>query len=407
MFRSILIAVLIATPLGAQTAPPVDSLVAEALAKAPALAAARSRLAAAREMEAPASALADPMVEAMIQNADFPNYTIGTEDMSMAGVEVRQPLPYPGKRRARAESARAESALRETEIAELERRITSEVRSLYGRIYAMDRERQSLAAARELVELLTATASARYASGESEQESLLKAQLQVTRLEEQLDDLEAERQVMVAELNRWLDRSGEAPLGEITTLPAVKDPAGPWEARAVEASPSVRVARAAIEAAERRLAAARLDLKPDLSPAAGIATRGSLGPVLTLRVGVELPFRKRQKQEPMIRAAEAEVEMARQELRDAEAMARAEAARLEADWVKAERQILRYREGILPQTSAAFDAARSSYLAGRGDFSTVVEDFNLWLEARVQLARREAARFTAWAGLEALTGGQP
>ena len=44
---------------------------------------------------------------------------------------------------------------------------------------------------------------------------------------------------------------------------------------------------------------------------------------------------------------------------------------------------------------------------GRGDFSTVVEDFNLWLEARVQLARREADRFAAWAGLEALTGGQP
>jgi outer membrane protein, heavy metal efflux system len=407
MYRSILIAVLMATPLAAQTAPSVDDLVAEALAKSPALAAARSRLAAAREMEAPASALADPMVEAMVQNADFPNYTIGTEDMSMAGVEVRQALPYPGKRRARAESARAESALRETEIAELERRITSEVRSLYGRIYAVDRERQSLAAARELVELLTATASARYASGESEQESLLKAQLQVTRLEEQLDDLEAERQAMVAELNRWLDRSGEAPLGEITALPAVKDPAGPWESRAVESSPQVRVARAAIEAAERRLAAARLDLKPDFSPAAGIATRGPLGPVLTLRVGVELPFRKRQKQEPMIRAAEAEVEMARQELRDAEAMARAEAARLEADWVKAERQIVRYREGILPQTSAAFDAARSSYLAGRGDFSTVVEDFNLWLEARVQLARREAARFAAWAGLESLTGGQP
>ena len=410
-FRSILIAVLIATPLAAQTAPPpspsVDDLVAEALAKSPALAAARSRLTAAREMEAPASALADPMVEAMVQNADFPNYTIGMEDMSMAGVEVRQPLPYPGKRRARAESARAETALRETEMAELERRAAAEVRSLYGRIYAMDRERQSLGAARELVELLTATASARYASGESEQESLVKAQLQVSRLEEQLDDLEAGRRAMVAELNRWLDRPGESPLGEITALPPVKAPAGPWEDRAVEASPRVRVARAAIEAAERRLAAARLDLKPDLSPAAGIATRGSLGPVLTLRVGVELPFWKRQKQEPMIRASEAEVEMARQELRDAEAMARAEAARLEAEWVKAERQILRYREGILPQTSAAFDAARSSYLVGRSDFSTVVEDFNLWLEARMQLARREADRFAAWAGLESLTGGQP
>jgi cobalt-zinc-cadmium efflux system outer membrane protein len=405
------LAVLMALPAAAQTpappAPPVDELVAEALAKAPALAAARSRLAAAREMETPASALDNPMVEAMIQNADFPNYTIGTEDMSMAGIEVSQPLPYPGKRRARAQSARAETALRETEIVDLERRIASEVRSLYGRLYAVDRERQSLTAARELVELLSATASSRYATGGAEQESLIKAQLQVTRLEEQLDDLEADRRTLVAELNRWLDRPGAAPLGEIAGLPAVEVPAGSWEDRAVEASSKVRVTRAAVAAGERRLDVARLDLKPDLAPAAGFAVRGPLGPVLTLRLGVELPFWKSRKQEPMIRAAEAELEMARQEVRDAESMARAEAARLQAEWGKAERQIVRYREGILPQTSTALDAARSSYLAGRGDFSTLVEDFNLWLEARVQLARREADRFTAWAGLEALTGDQP
>ena len=414
MFRFVKIlplVALVALPAAAQIqvppAPPVDALIAEALAKAPALAAAHSRLAAVREMETPASALDNPMVEAMVQNADFPNYTIGTEDMSMAGFEVSQPLPYPGKRRARAESARADTVLRETEIVDLERRIASEVRSLYARLYAADRERQSLTAARELVELLSATASARYATGGAEQESLLKAQLQVTRLEEQLDDLEADRRALVAELNRWLDRPGATPLGEIAGLPAVEAPAGSWEDRAVEASPKVRVARAAVAAGERRLAVARLDLKPDLTPAAGYALRGALGPVLTLRVGVELPFWKSRKQEPLIRAAEAELEMARQEVRDAESMARAEAARFQAEWGKAERQIVRYREGILPQTSTALDAARSSYLAGRGDFSTLVEDFNLWLEARVQLARREADRFTAWAGLEALTGGQP
>ncbi|PYQ61008.1 MAG: hypothetical protein DMF53_15940 [Acidobacteria bacterium] len=88
----------------------VDALVAEALAKSPDLAAARSRQTAAREMERPAAALADPTVGPLLQIADFPNYTIGTEDMSMAGVQVSQPLPYPGKRRARADASPARSA---------------------------------------------------------------------------------------------------------------------------------------------------------------------------------------------------------------------------------------------------------------------------------------------------------
>jgi outer membrane protein TolC len=83
---------------------------------------------------------------------------------------------------------------------------------------------------------------------------------------------------------------------------------------------------------------------------------------------------------------------------------------LAAEWQRSERQIQRYQQAIVPQTSAAIDAARSSYLAGRGDFLTVVDDFNRWLDARVQLASREAERFSTWAEVEALiaspTGSQ-
>lgn len=392
----------------AAAAPPVEELVALALERSPALAARRAALAATRQMELPATALPDPMVEGMLQNADFPSYTVGEEDMSMAGVEVRQGLPFPGKRRARGEASAAETAQRAAELAAAESKVAAAVRVIYGRLYALDRERQALGAARELVDMLAATAASRYVTGEAEQEALIKAQIEISRLGEQLEDLAAERAAMVAELNRWLDRPGAAPLGDVAVLPAPVPAAAAeprWEERAVEAAPEVRVGRAATAAAERRLAVARLDLKPDFMPAAGLASRGSLGPVLTLRFGFELPLWRKQKQQPMIRAAEEELEMARQEVRDAEAMARADAARLAARLLQAERQVVRFREAIVPQTSTALEAARASYLAGRGDFSTVIEDFELWLEARVQLARRVADRFAAWAELERLTGG--
>jgi len=123
-----------------------------------------------------------------------------------------------------------------------------------------------------------------------------------------------------------------------------------------------------------------------------------------------LPLWRNQKQRPLVRAAEHELELARAELRDAEATARSEAERLRAEWDRAEKQIVRYREAIIPRTSAAVDAARSSYLTGRGDFLTVVEDFRMWLDARTELARREADRFSTWSELDALIhdqGGHP
>jgi len=385
-------------------APPVEALVALGLERSPSVAAVEHALAAAREMVAPAGALPDPMVELMLQNAGLTDYTVGSMEMSMIGPELRQSLPYPGKREARREVARAEVVVRAGELEQLRRRLAAEIRSLYARVFALDRERAELRSARELLDLLVETAAARYGVGETEQEAMVKAMLEVSRLAERVDDLDAERAAAVAVLNRLLDLPGSAALGEVRNLPPVEAPPLPWEEAVLGASAEVAVASSAVAAAEKRIEVARLDLRPDFSTGAGVGLRGGLDPVLTLRFGVEWPLWRRNKQEPLVRAAEHELEAARAEQRAAEAAARSEAAQLAAAWLRAERQILRYREALLPQTSAAVDAARASYLAGRGDFSTVVEDFRMWLEARTGLARHQADRYAVWARLVSLLG---
>jgi outer membrane protein TolC len=124
--------------------------------------------------------------------------------------------------------------------------------------------------------------------------------------------------------------------------------------------------------------------------------------VVTATVGVELPFHKKRKQMPLIEAARREAEASREDVADAAAEARAEAARLVAEIRRAESQITRYRSGLLPQSSAVFDATRASYLGGRGDFASVVDEFRRWTEIRVDLAKLEAARFAARGQLDVL-----
>lgn len=381
----------------------LEALVAQALTRAPALFAKRAEIEARREMEAPAAALPDPMVEAELQNIGL-SPSVGSEEMSMLGIRARQGLPYPGKRAAGRELARAETERARADLAALERQIVAEVRSLYAQIWALDREREALAAADELVDLLEEVAHSRYAAGEGDQEGVLKIQVRELRIAELVGDLAKQRRTLVAELNRWLDRPGEAELAEIRLLPNLP-PIGPdAESLALAGSAEVRQAQAAVVAAERRVALARLELKPNFSANAGLAARGGYDPVVLLGFGVELPFWRRQKQLPMLRAAEHELEAARREQADVEARVRAEASSQLAAWQNAEEQANRYRQGILPLTSAALAAARSAYLTGRGDFSTVIEDFDLWLETRVALARREADRFIASAAFERLAG---
>lgn len=385
-------------------APPVEELIATALDRAPSLEALRSRLAAAREMVAPAGALPDPTVEVVLQDMSFPKYTVGTDQMSMIGPEVRQDLPWPGKREARRDVARAAVASRGAEVDQLKRQVAVQVRTLYARLFALDREREYLGAAREMLDMLAATAASRYSAGEDGQESVLKAQLEASRLGERTDDLAAERASLVAALDRLLDRDGSQAFGDVASLPSVAPPPPPWDELAIAHSPEVAVRQAEVTAAERRSAAARLDLKPDLTTGAGLGLRGGFDPAVTLSFGMTLPLWRNEKQAPLARAADLELEAARADLRDAQAQARSEAARLAAEWDRAGRQVERYRQAIVPQTSATVDAARAEYLTGRGDFLTVVDDFNRWLDARVQLAAREADCYSVWARLQALAG---
>jgi outer membrane protein TolC len=394
-----------ATPASAAdgpAAPPVDELIARVLERAPTVAALRARLQAARERVRPAGAFPDPMLEAGVQWMGAPR--IGAN--SVASLEFRQELPFPGKRKARREAAEADAAVSGREFDALRRRVVAQTRTLYARLYAIDRERRTLRDAGDLLTLLSATVGARYGTGQADAEALIKTQLELSAVREREDDLQAERAEIASGLDRLLDQP-DAPLGEVRELPAVGPPPASLEGSAAERSAEVAIAEAAVRAAESRLREARLDRLPDFAVGVGGGVDGMAEPVVMGKFGVTLPLWQRTKYQPLIRAAEQELEAARQDLRDVKAGARADAARLSAAWRAADRQVARYQDAIGPQSQAALDAARAAYLSGRGDFATVVDDFRRRLESRTQAARREADRFMAWAEAEALITPSP
>ncbi len=386
-------------------APRVEDLVAEAMANAPSVAARRARLAAAQAALPAAAVLDDPMVEFEYRDAGFPKQTFGSDPMTMAGASVRQPLLSKGRRDARRAIAEAEIGQRHAEVDAVACDLTAAIRQQYARLFVVDRERAVLADAIEVAQLLSTTAASRYASGASDQATVLRAQLEQTRLGERVTDLESERQVLVATLNRLVGREPTEVFGEILGLPeppALPTSMGGLPDRAADLAPEVTVRKTEASLAGRRVEAAQAELKPVWTVGAGYYWQGGFDRVVTFTVGVELPFRKKQKQLPLIEAARYEAEASQAAIADAAAEARAEATRLVAEIRRAEAQMTRYRDGLLPQSSAALDATRASYLGGRGDFASVVDEFRRWTEIRVELAKLEAARFAARGQLDVL-----
>ncbi len=439
-----------------ESAPPVETLIAEALAANPEIRAAEARAAAAEAAARPAGALPGPMIETYLDDESFPRYTVGTSEFSILGIEVRQELPHPARRRAeRAVAASATLVPREAAALAV-RRVAAGVRSVYARIYALDQADAAWNAGRELLDLMAATATSAYGAGQGGQGEVARAQLERLHAEERRIEIASERRSAEAELARWLGRSGPLTIGPVLSLPqppqwfepeaappstadpgpetasaavpstagtadqpeakrppASERPAGheaePGDrterpARAFANSPEVRLADAELTAARFRADLAGLAAKPDFSAGVGVGTRGPLDPMVALRFGVQLPSLQKGRAEALRVAAAREVEAARADLRAAELGARAESERLLADVARYGEIAFHLREALLPQARLAFDASRSDYLAGRGDLSGALAAFQTWIDARADLARAEAARYVAAAELAALLG---
>lgn len=385
------------------SAPPVEDLIREALRNSPSLQSMQSRIRAAGEMISPEGALPDPMLEITMQDVNFPSITVGDEEMSMVGVQATQNIPFPGKLQAKKETAKAKQQTIVAQREELRRALVKNIRIAYAQLYAVDQEQKALGYGKELQEMLNATVSMRYSAGEAKQEDVIKTQLQLSRLQERAIDLAAEREKVIAVLNRLLDRPGDLRIGAVFTLPL---PIGSTpeiqEATFAHAS-ELHTKQQEINVAARQARVSELELYPNFSVGMGFFSRGGIDQVVTLQVGVELPLWRKYKQRPLLRASQQEWEAAKQDYRDMQAQVRSELSQLQTEKNRIDRQIHLLQEATLPQTSAALDSARSSYISSQGDYSTVIEDFNLWLDARVQLERLIADRYRTWAEIESFT----
>lgn len=395
---------LVPWPLWAQSAPTVDELVKEALKVNPSVEELRLRLAEARVNEVPAGTLPDPMVDFMLTDARFPRFTVGKEEMSMLGVTVRQDLRYPGKLSSREKQAQAETGVRELELARLKAEVVAAIRETYAELYALDVELEKVEEALDLLQVLQETAQARYAAGFTSQEAAVKAVLIKTRLQERKADLARQRAELVAMLNRLCNRPLNSPLGPVRGLPPYPPLPQNWQDLALEQAPEVKVMQAEVAAAAREVEVAKAELKPNLFATAGLGTRGSFGAVATLGFGLEWPFWRERKQKPELEAAQLRLKAAQARLEAVRAAVREEIEKTQAAWRNAHDQQTRYQQEILPLAMAALEAARATFLTGQVDFSTVIEDFNLWLEAEVGFAQRQAQAFAAWARISLLLG---
>ena len=343
----------------------------------PMLRAARSGAVAAEERVGPAGALPDPQLELALMNREASDFGSTMDPMTMNQARLTQMLPWPGRLGSTRRAARHEAAAASADAAEAERMLDARVRMAYFDVAYADRSLAVMARTQGLLRDLLDVATTMYGVGTGAQQDVLRGQVEVARMGEEITRMGQMRVAAAARLNALLGREASSPIGAVELLEypeAELLPADTLVAWALVSRPALVARAERVQAAAAAVVAARRELYPDFELGFAYQGRPQYPEMVSLMVGVNVPLWAGSKQLPLRREAAAMRDMAEAELLDLRNETTAQVIELRARAARDRNLGRLYRGTILPQARAAVAAALAGYRVGRVTFMQLVDN---------------------------------
>lgn len=388
----------------------VETYIQFAIQQNPDIQAARKRMESLAYQVPVAASLPDPMLNVTAQ--PLPVQTAaGEQELILA---ANQKVPWFGKLATRARMAEADTNVARAQLAAAELTTIANVKSAYYELYFIQQAILVTEAEQRLLGEIRDVANTRYKSGQTSQQDVLNAQLEISNIENELIQLRQRFTSGQARLARILHVAPQTQVMALQALPAEDVPQSLdlLQRQAVAARPELHAALATIRRDQRSADLARLDYKPDVTlgvswidvSQSGISRVADGQDALMLSAGVNLPvYHKRL--DASVRSAEAQaVSSARQydSLRDGTLE---EVADLFARARSQQDMLVLFREDILPKARQTLEVSAQAYNVGEVDFLQLLDNWRQLLRYEVTYRRLEATLRQTLAELERVVGG--
>ena len=386
-------------PAAAQGSPPLPSplsladVIRIASERRDEIQTARARVRAGEARPTIVSALTDPMIAPSLDHLPF---MMNGADVS---VTIEQQIPLSGIRSHRRASALADVDRLRAEA----NRTTLDVGIQAANAYLMLQERRRTAAlldeqiafARDVIH----AANARYASGTAPQSDVLRAEVEVARLEAIARALVGEVRGAEAMLNTSLALDADRPVPQLASL-TLTTPIPSWSVlkAALTSRPELAAGRAEIARAEAEVEVMRDMFRPMATIRTGPSYTMAEGRGWMAMVGLSLPI-WRSKLRAAVAEAQAMRSMAEADLRAMMRMIEGEAAVAVNQLQAARDRQTALNTDVLPRARMAIEPAVSSYASGQLPLVSVIEAVQaLWL-VQSDLITADTQLGLAWARL--------
>lgn len=332
-----------------------------------------------------------------------------------AKVGLMQMFPWTGKRGTRAEGAvrGAEAAYASFEAEKL--KLFYLLEEAYWNYWYLARVTAVTEENMKLLNYLESVARTKYSAGDAPHSAVIKAQVELGKLEERLKELADRRAPMSARLHALLGRAAD----ELLPWPSDEPPVGPavpvfetLAAAMLEQNPELAASVARVAEADAAIALARRNYYPDVglgldyvftgdNPTVPDSGKDALMATLSLNLPLGIgKYRAAEREAKAVRSAAtaglenrwntllAELRMALFDLRDAT------------------RKESLYRDTLLPKARQSLSVAQQAFEAGKADFLDIIDAERTLLAFELAEARAKADAAIASAKLNTLTAGK-
>lgn len=387
----------------------LSKLIEEALNQNPQIKAARNEWEASIEVIPQAKSLPDPVLGYSYYGQNVET-RLGPQRNKLS---LSQKFPFFGKLSLKGEIARKGASVLEEQYNAVKIDIVLRVKKAFFSFFWLDKAIRISQEEKEVLERLAKIAEMKYETGKANQQDVLKAQLEISKVLDKILILNQRRRAIAAELNALLNRRPDSFIGEVEEfeIPELKVELEKLYELAREMRPEMRKARHFIEKNEESLKLAKKNYFPDfklmvdyIDVGAGTTTNVEDGRNSWMAsVGINIPIWRKK-----LHAAEAEaaisLKASKDRYKDVENVTLSQVNEFFFEVKTAQEQVLLYRYSLLPQAEQTFKASEIGYLTGKVDFLDLLDSERMVLLIKIGYFKTIADLGKSLARLERVIG---
>lgn len=387
----------------------LSEIIQEALRENPQIQAAEKEWKAVLEKIPQAKSLPDPMLSYSRFGQSIET-RLGPQRNKLS---LSQKFPFFGKLSLKGEIVQSVALIFEEQYNAVKADIVLKVKKSYFSIFWFDKALKISREEKEVLRRLSRIAQKKYETGAANQQDVLKAQLEISRVADKILILEQGKKGVVAGLNSLLNRSPDSFLGKAEELqiPVLKVELEDLYEWAKELRPELRKARFFIEKNEKSLKLAKKNYYPDfkimvdyIDIGGGTTTNVKDGRNSWMAsVGINIPIWRGK-----LHASEAEaaikIDASRESYKNVENKTLSRVNELFFEAKTASEEVNLYKYSLLPQAEQSLKASEVGYLAGKVDFLNLLDSERMLLQIKIGYFKAIADLGKSIAQLERIVG---